>query len=57
MQQQITTKEIKENVVFSKLLKIPRNAHSPKGFTNSKLYIISEENKHSDSPNLVKQVA
>ena len=57
MQQQITTKEIKEYVVFTKPPKIPRNAHSPKGSINPMLHIILEENNYSDSPNLAKQVA
>ena len=56
MQQQTTNKEIKEHIVFTKPLKILRNAHSPKEFTNLKLYIIPEEHKHSDSANLAKEV-
>ena len=54
MQQQIITKEIKEHIVFTKLPKIARNAHSPKWSTNLKLHIILEEHEHSYSPNLVK---
>ena len=57
MQQQTTTKEIKEHVVFTKQPKIPSNAHSLKGSINLKLHIIWEEHNHSDSPNLAKQVA
>ena len=57
MQQLITTKEIKEHVVYTKPPKILCNAHAAKGSINPKLHIILEENNHSDSPNLTKQVA